>query len=312
MSEINYIPIKQKDGYVTRLTHYACSQKPKASLLILHGMAEHQKRYQHFSNYMVEQGYDVYTYDHRGHGTDKKLSDLGFIAPENGYQLVIEDAITISEYIEQNNRCSRFYLLGHSMGSLITRNIIHTYDKYTGVILSGTTHPPKLLTESGLFLSGLIKRFKGARHVSPYLNNLMFGRKKYTSLSTRTAYDWLSRSNPIVGAYMHDPYCGYTCTASFYHDLIKLTKRATNKKLIGLTKRELPLYIISGEKDPVGGYGKEVRKFLAILKKYEFKDVTSKIYPECRHELLNELNNQEVYSDIVQWMAKKTTSSHSA
>lgn len=304
MSELNYISIKQKDGYITKLTHYVCSAEPKASLLILHGMAEHQKRYQAFSEYLVNQGYDVYTYDHRGHGMDKKLSDLGFFAKENGYQLVIEDAITVSKYIKQNNRCSSFFLLGHSMGSLIARNILQSYDEYTGVIISGTTNPSRLLTNAGLFLSGIIKKFKGARHVSPYLNNLMLGRKKYTALSSRTAYDWLTRSNPVVGAYIHDPYCGFTCTASFYHDLLKLTKRATNKKLIGLMKKDLPLFIISGEKDPVGGYGKEVRKFLAILKKYEFKNVTSKIYPDCRHELLNELNNQEVYSDILQWMEK--------
>lgn len=305
MSEITYISIKQKDGYVTRLSHYLCPNKPKASILILHGMTEHQKRYHSFSEFLVNQGYDVYIYDHRGHGTDKKLSDLGFFAPENGYQLVIDDAVNISNYIEQNNRSSKFFLFGHSMGSLISRNVIQTHDNYTGVILSGTGYPQKLMVRGGLFTSGMIKKIKGAKHVSPYLNNLLFGGKKYTSLTTRTAYDWLSRSNPVVGAYMHDPYCGYTCTASFYHDLAMLAKQATNKKLIKLTKRELPLFIICGDKDPVGGYGKEVHKFINVLKKCEFTDVSSKLYPECRHELLNELNNEEVYSDIQQWLLKR-------
>lgn len=305
MNEINYITIKQKDGFITKLTRITCLKKPKASILILHGMAEHQKRYQVFGEYLADLGFDVYYYNHRGHGTDKKLSELGFISPEKGHQLIVEDAITVSNYIEANNRCSKFFLLGHSMGSFIARNVIQTYDKYNGVILSGTAYPLHLATTAGLFISSFIKSFKGPKHISPYLNNLLFGSKNYTKLSDRTAYDWLSRSHTVVGAYIHDPYCGFTCTASFYHDLLKLISSVTKKKLIRQTKKELPLFIISGEKDPVGGYGKEIKKYLSVLKKLGFTNVTSKLYPDCRHELLNELNNEEVYSDIHQWMSKR-------
>ena len=305
MNDVTYTAIKQKDGYNIKITHYNCPKRPKASVLILHGMAEHQKRYQAFALYLVSNGYDVFTYDHRGHGTERKLSELGFFGPDKGYQLVVEDAIAVSDYIEHNNRSNKFFLFGHSMGSLIARNVIQQYDKYNGVILCGTAYPVKFLTTSGLFLSELVVKFKGPKHISPFLNNLMFGNKKYTSLSTRTAFDWLSRSNPLVGAYMHDPYCGFTCTSSFYHDLLKLIQSATKRNHIRMTKSELPLFIISGEKDPVGGYGKEIQKYLSVLKKAEFTNVASKLYPECRHELLNELNNEEVYNDIQQWMAKR-------
>ena len=305
MNDITSITIKQKDGAITKLTQYICPDTPKASILILHGMAEHQNRYQAFAKYLVGQGFDVFTYNHRGHGSDKKLTDLGFISAENGYHLVVEDTIAVSEQIDKINRSSRFFLLGHSMGSLIARNVIQTYDKYTGVILSGTTYPSKLLTVSGLCISSLISKFNGPKHISSYLNNLMFGGKKYTSLGSRTTFDWLSRSNPVVGAYMNDPYCGFICTASFYHDLLKLVSFATKKNSICQTRKDLPLYIISGEKDPVGGYGKEIHKFLSILKKYEFTNVFSKLYPDCRHETLNELNHDEVYDDIQQWITKR-------
>ncbi len=305
MNEVNYISIKQRDGYITRLTHFCCQKRPRASILILHGMAEHQKRYHMFTGYLVDQGFDVFLYDHRGHGTDKKLSELGFFAPSKGYQLVVEDVIHISDYIEKNNRCSKFFLLGHSMGSLIARNVLQTYDKYNGVILMGTTHPSKLQVSGGLMVSSLIRKLKGPKHVSPYLNNLITGGKKYTRLSDRTAYDWLSRSHTIVGAYIHDPYCGYTCTASFYHDLLKLASFATKKSLLRQTKKELPIYVISGERDPVGSFGKEIKKLLNVYKKSGFTNVASKLYPECRHELLNELNHEEVYSDILQWIAKR-------
>ncbi len=305
MGEVVNIQVKQSDGYITKLTHYLCSKEPKASILILHGMAEHQKRYQGFAEYLVHQSYDVYTYDHRGHGIDKKISELGFFALDNGYQLISQDAIAVSKYINKNNRCNKLFLFGHSMGSIIARNIIQTYDQYHGVILSGSNFPPKILIRLGLLLSGMIKKFKGPKHISPSLNNLIFGNKKYTSLSTRTVFDWLSRSNPIVGAYMHDPYCGFTCTASFYHDLFKLNQYATSKKLIQATKKDLPLFIISGMKDPVGGYGKEIHKFSNTLKKLGFVDFLTKLYPDCRHELLNELNKEEVYEDIHTWVTKK-------
>ncbi len=305
MSDINYISIKQKDGHVIKLTNYVCPKRPKASILVLHGMAEHQKRYQAFAEYLVKNGFDVFLYDHRGHGTDKKLSELGFFSNDNGYQLVVDDVISVSEYIEANNRASKFFLFGHSMGSIIARNVIQSYEKYNGVVICGTPFPSMLMTKSGLFLASLIKHFKGPKHISPFLSNLMFGGKKYTSLSTRTAFDWLSRSNPIVGAYMHDPYCGFTCTVSFYHDLLKLTQHSIKRSMIKLTKTEMPLFVISGEKDPVGGYSKDVLKYLSLLKKLGFSNVTSKFYPECRHELLNELNNEEVFSDIQQWISKR-------
>jgi alpha-beta hydrolase superfamily lysophospholipase len=302
MNEVNSIAIRQKDGFVTNLIYYACSSTPKASVLILHGMAEHQNRYQSFANFLASNEIDVYIYNHRGHGTNQKLSELGYISSENGYQLLIEDAIAVSDYIVQNNRCKKFFLLGHSMGSLIARNVIQTFPNYNGVILIGTTFPPYLLTLSGLFISNLIRTIKGAKHPSPFMNKLILGNKKYTSLASRTAFDWLTRSNPIVGAYINDPYCGFICTASFYQDLLRLTRRASKKKNIRLVNRELPLFIISGEYDPVGGYGKEILKYELTLKRFGFSNTTTKIYPECRHELINEINNLEIYDDIHQWI----------
>lgn len=302
MSENTVIALKQKDDYIIKLTHYICPTDPKASILLLHGMAEHQKRYQDFANFLVNEGYDVYTYDHRGHGINTKLSDLGFFSAKNGHQLVVQDAIMVCDHIEKNGRSTKLILFAHSMGSFIARNIIQSKDSFCGVVLCGTGHPTKPLVQAGLFLSAFIRKFKGPKHISPFMNNLLFGSKKYTSLSSRTSYDWLTRNNPVVGAYIHDPYCGYTCTASFYHDLLKLIQGSMKKNQYRSTNKELPLFIISGERDPVCRYGKEIQKFLAFLKKVGFTNISSKLYPECRHELLNELNNKEIYSDILSWI----------
>jgi alpha-beta hydrolase superfamily lysophospholipase len=304
MSNTKYITIKQNDGYLTKLTYFCCTKKPQASVLILHGMAEHQARYTSYAQYLVDIGFDVFIYNHRGHGTDKKLNELGFFSYHKGYQLVVDDAITVSQYIEKNNRSKRFILFGHSMGSLIARNVIQAYDKYNGVILCGTAYPTKLLLSSGLFITSLVKKIKGPKYVSPFLKNLLFGGSKYTNLANRTAFDWLTRSNPVVGAYIHDPYCGFICTSSFYHDLLKITANAASKKLIHMTKSDLPIFIISGEKDPVGSFGKDVKRLISKYKKLGFTNIAYKLYPDCRHELLNELNKEEVYSDITHWISK--------
>lgn len=301
----NYILIEQKDGYVTKLTYLSCPKKPKASILILHGMAEHQKRYHSFAKYLLNLGYDVFLYDHRGHGTDKKISELGYFSSNKGYQLVTEDAILVSQYIKKNNRSNRFFLFAHSMGSLIARNVIQTYNNYNGVILCGTTYPPNAVIRLGLMLTSLVKRIKGAKYISPFLNKVIFRGKKYTELSDRTVYDWLTRSHSVVGEYINDPYCGFICTASFYNDLLKLTANAANIKSIKMTNRDLPIFIISGEKDPVGGFGKDIKRLLSTYKKLGFNNISYKLYPDCRHELLNEVNKSEVYSDVNHWISKQ-------
>jgi alpha-beta hydrolase superfamily lysophospholipase len=302
--ESKTVIITQKDGYQTSLYQYFSSIEPKASILILHGMAEHHKRYLSFASFLNTQGIDVYLYDHRGHGTDKILKDLGYFGEYEGYKSVIQDAINILQFINQNKRTNKIILMGHSMGSLIARNVIQQYDNMNGVILSGTTYPSKLLLKSGMFLASIIKKFNGAKHRSALLNNIMFGNKAYTKLITRTSFDWLSRNNKAVGAYINDPYCGFTCTISFYHDLLKLAYKASISSFMKKTPNTLPIFIISGEQDPVGGYSKEIIKLANFYKKWEYHKIETRIYPESRHELLQELNVEEVINDITDWILK--------
>lgn len=303
--ESNKDVIEQKDGHKTVLYHFFCKDEPKACIIILHGMAEHHNRYYPFADFLVSQGIDVYLYDHIGHGTDKTQTELGFFSNTKGYEKVIEHAQEVINFVTKNKRCKKVFLMGHSMGSIIARNIIPKYDKLDGVILCGTTHPPKAMTQSGLFLSSLIQMFRGSKHRSPFINNLMFGGKPYAKLRTRTSFDWLSRSNPAVGAYINDPYCGFLCTISFYHDLIKLTSLSTKISNIKKTRKNLPIFIISGDDDPVGGCGKEINHLLSIYNKYGYQNVSSKLYPQCRHELLQELNATEVMNDITTWLTKQ-------
>jgi alpha-beta hydrolase superfamily lysophospholipase len=297
--------VVQKDGYKTVVYHFYGEQKAKASIIILHGMAEHHKRYYKIAGYLADHGIDTYIYDHRGHGTDKLLKELGFFDEKNGYKKVIDDAISVIKYVKNKKCADKIFLMGHSMGSLIARNVIQQYDEMDGMILSGSTHPSKVITRFGLILSSLIKLFYGSKHRSPLLNNMMFGSKPYRKLISRTSFDWLSRNNPDVGAYIHDPYCGFLCTISFYHDLLKLVSFATNSAYMKKTRKNLPILIISGDHDPVSNFGKEILRLTALYKKWSYNNVTTKLYPECRHELIQELNADEVMSDIASWITKQ-------
>lgn len=291
-----------KDGMKTVLYCYETSLVPIASILILHGMAEHHKRYEHFVKYLLDQGFDVYLYDHRGHGTDKITKELGFISSKHGYCLLISDGVNILNFIRKNGRCNKLFLFGHSMGSLVSRCIIQSYNNLDGVILSGTTNPSKVKLLPGILLATIIKKIYGPKHPSRLLDQIIFGSKHYNSLRKRTTYDWLTRNNPVVGAYIHDPYCGFLCSISFYQDLLKLTLMASTSKKIKKTPKKLPLFLISGNHDPVGSMGREVATLYKNYKKWNFENITMKLYPECRHELLQELNAEEIMNDILVWI----------
>lgn len=295
--------ITQNDGYQTSLFCYETSKTTVlGSILILHGMTEHHERYLDFIHALTLEGFDVYTYDHRGHGTDKKLSELGFIAKRKGASLLTEDAYTICRHIKENGRSEKIAVFGHSMGSLILRCLMQTYDEMDCAIISSTTMPPVAVSRAGAFLASLLSLFQGPQKRSSFLQKAMFGGKAYTSLCSRTTYDWLTRNNTVVGRYMDDPYCGFLCTTSFYRDLATLAACAAKRKGIAATRRDLPLLLLAGEKDPVGGSATQVIQLHKLYTKLGFQTADLKVYPEARHELLNELNAEEVYKDIFTYL----------
>lgn len=294
--------IIHKDGVKTELYCFQENPSPLASILILHGMAEHHTRYYPFIEHLVKEGFDVYIYNHRGHGSNRPAEELGYISPRNGHLLLIQDGIDILKYIRKNGRCNKLYLFGHSMGSLVSRCIIQSYHDLNGVILTGSTLPAKLKIYSGLLLTSLIKAIYGPTHPSKLMNKLLFGAKPYKMTNTRTPFDWLTCNKEVVDAYISDPYCGFLCSISFYKDLLNLSYQSGSPKRMKMTAKDLPIYILSGEKDPVGNMGKEIKHLYDRYLKWNYKDITMKLYPNCRHELLQELNSKEVMEDISSWL----------
>jgi len=297
------LKVTQKDGTVTNLFSYKTSSETVlGNIVILHGMAEHHGRYLDFIQALTTGGFDVYIYDHRGHGTDKKIGELGYVAKKNGAALLVSDAIAVCDYVKENGRSKKLAVLGHSMGSMILRCVMQTYDSMDCAVVCATTMPPVAVSRFGTFLGNIICAFRGAGHRSKLMQNIMFGGQAYTSLCTRTSFDWLTRNNTIVGQYIDDPYCGFLCTASFYRDLTTLAGNSSVKRSIAKTRRDLPILFITGSKDPVGGYASQVIGLHKIYTTLGFEHTKLKVYPEARHELLNELNYQEVYHDVISYL----------
>lgn len=298
---IEQIKLTQQDGHISNVTKYAVASEKKGSLLLLHGMAENFERYDEFARSLSSNGYDVYLYSHRGHGTHLAIEDLGYFGPKDGYQLVINDAITILTYIRQQEPNLPLFLMGHSMGSIITRNIIQTYHDLDAIIICGTANPAPYMTKFGLFVSSLTGYKKHPKKKSPMMNQLMFSGRAYSKCRKRTSNDWLCTDEAVVDAYNENDYCGFICTKSFYHDLLMLTKNATTPAKMLQTKKDKPILIISGDADPVGGCGKDVNRLIVFYKQHGYQ-VKSKLYPGLRHEILNEPCKNDITIDILSFM----------
>lgn len=279
------------------------AEEIKGVIQIVHGMAEHCLRYGDFATFLTHNGYGVYAHDHRGHGQSlDQEEDLGFFHDDQGWQHVVDEVHHVTTYIKEHHPKKHIFILGHSMGSLITRGYIQQYGhEVKGAIISGTSATKGMLGKVGYLLAKAICAVKGPRHYSSLLNQLSFGSFNKKFAPNRTAYDWLSRDKKQVDCYVDDERCGFVCTASFFMDLLAGLEHISHKENIKKTPKTLPLFIISGTKDPVGNMGKGVTKVIKDYITCGYR-VQVKLYDEGRHEILNETNYMEVYMDILKFI----------
>lgn len=280
--------------------------KPKAIVQIAHGMAEHIERYSDYAKALTNEGYIVYGNDHRGHGkTAGSNENLGFFADENGWDLVVEDMHELTNIIKIENPKLPIFLFGHSMGSFLSRTYMQRYGKdVNGVILSGTGGNSGLLGNVGILLAKREIKKNGKRFRSKKMDKLSFGSFNNAFKPNRTGFDWLSRDTKAVDKYIEDPLCGQIFTTGFFYDMLYGLKKLMKKKYIKKTPKDLPIFFISGDKDPVGKNTKGVYQAIKTYKKIGIKDISYKFYKDSRHEILNEINKEEVYNDIIEWLNK--------
>jgi alpha-beta hydrolase superfamily lysophospholipase len=293
-----------QDGAELKYLRWLPDTKVKAVLQIVHGMAEHASRYDEFAHFLNENGYAVYACDLRGHGlTVASIENTGHFAESNGWDLVVKDCIKMNEIICKEQSGSPVFLLGHSMGSFIARDMIsQNSEKYKGVILSGTSWNPLLLLVFGKMVAKIQKLFSGKKHKSKLLDKLSFGSFNSKFKPNRTAFDWLSRVPEFVDRYVKDEYCGFVCTAGFFDDMFGGIMKIQKSKIIRKTSSNLPVLLACGENDPVGNFTKGVKQVYKEYKNCGVKDIELKIYFQGRHEILNEINRNEVYADLLRWM----------
>lgn len=299
-------PSTGKDQLKIVATKWEPEVPARAVVQIAHGMAEHMARYDSFARFLGERGFAVYGNDHRGHGQTAAEGIRGWFAEENGFELVVQDLVQLTQIIRREQPELPVFLFGHSMGSFLVRRTIQLDgEELQGVILCGTGSDPGLLGKLGLALAKREVRRKGGRALSPTLAKLTLGNFNRNFRPQRTRYDWLSRDEREVDRYIADPLCGGVFTAGFYADLLTGLITIHRRENIQKTPVDLPVLLIAGDQDPVGDYGKGVQQVYEMYRRVGLEDITCRLYPEGRHEILNELNKEEVYKEIADWLEKR-------
>ena len=291
----------------TKLAAYIWTpEKPRAMVQLAHGMCEHLPRYAEFAEYLTAHGFLVFGHDHLGHGSTAQNADgLGFIASNDGAEHLVEDVHLLSLHMKEKHPHLPLVLFGHSMGSFIVREVLARYgNDYAASVICGTGGP-ETPAGAGKLLAKLMMLFRGKRYRSVLLKGIAFAGYNKKCGKGCDPNAWLSRDGEVVSRYHDDPLCGYVFTLSAYHDLFTLVENVSRRDWAGRLPKELPLLLISGEDDPVGGFGKGVRAVEKRLRAVGISDLTAILYPNMRHEILNEIEHETVWSDIKQWLEQK-------
>ena len=281
--------------------------QPRAVLQISHGVAEYILRYEPLAAFLTERGFAVVGHDHLGHGTSVAPGGARlYFGPKGSWNWVVEDLHTRRTLAAAQFPDLPYFLLGHSMGSFLTRTyLIRWPGTVDGAVLSGTGQEKAPLVAFGRLLAGGLAALKGPDYVSPLIYELSLGAYNKKFQPARTRADWLSRDRDMVDANLNDPLCAFQPTVSMFRDMMEGLQFIASKKNLSKMDVDTPIYFLSGDQDPVGSMGRGVRKVEAMFRSAGCRDVTVKLYAGGRHEMFNELNRQEVMEDLLVWLEQR-------
>lgn len=273
-------------------------------LQVVHGMAEYAERYEEFAEFLTQKGFVVTGEDHLGHG--KSVADggrYGYFCEQDPATVVVRDVHRLKKMTQELYPHVPYVILGHSMGSFITRNYLFRYGTgISGAVIMGTGMQPRSAVRTAKTLTALQKLFCGGTHIGRMMDKMAFGAYNKRVEEPRTSVDWLSRDAAKVDRYAADPLCGFVFTLNGFGTLFELVSRLYSRENLSHIPKELPLFMVSGTADPVGEYGKGVERAYESLKAAGLKDIRLKMYEGARHELLNETNRDQVMEDIYDWI----------
>jgi alpha-beta hydrolase superfamily lysophospholipase len=274
--------------------------RPRAVVQIAHGLTEHSARYARLAAALNAAGYAVYASDHRGHGPNAAAADLGHFADEGGWDKVVGDLWTFNRLIAAEQPGTPIIFLGHSLGSFLGRGFIAEHsDALAGAALSGSNGKPPAIATLGRLIAREERLRLGKRGKSQVLFQMWFGDFNKPFKPVRTAFDWLSRDEKEVDAFVSDPRCGFPFTTQLAIDVLDALPHVTSRQSLAPIRKDMPIYIFSGERDPVGA---NIDGLIGDLEAAGFTTLTTRIYPGARHETLNETNRDEVTHDLIAWL----------
>lgn len=282
-----------------KLSILTCSpeNEPKAIFQIVHGMAEHKERYMALMEYLADRGVLSVIHDHRGHGQSvKSEEDLGYMYA-GGWNAMVEDVRKVNAWIRAEHPGLEVNMLGHSMGSMVVRSFTKRYDREISRLLvcgCPANNPAKGV---GLLMAKMICAFKGEKHRSKFLDNLSFGTYN-KPFESEGPFAWLSKNADNVNAYIADPLCGYCFTANGFKNLLGVMVDCYSPKAWAMGNAALPIMFISGGDDPCRISDKDFQKAVDFMKARGYSNVSSKLYPSLRHEILLEKEAETVFADI--------------
>lgn len=228
---------------------------------------------------------------------------MGHLHKGIDWSLMANDLFSIKKKIIDAEVSCPVFLMGHSMGSFLVRCAVQMRrDMFDGLIVSGTADGQGAVGKAAVKIADVACKMVGEKKYSPKIQSMMFGSYNKEIPGAKTEYDWLTRDEDEVARYMADPYCGYVCTNGFYHELLAGIQQANDPANIAKINKKMPVYIFSGDKDPVGNYGKGVQQVEKLFINAGMEDVTTTLYTGGRHEMLNETNRDEVMADLVDWV----------
>ena len=280
----------------------------RAVLQICHGVAEHIARYDAFARYLNDLGIAVVGHDHLGHGLS--LPEGGtpvYFGESNTWNTVVDDIYVLHQRIRLWYPDVPLCIMGHSMGSFLTRTYLIRYPgTVKAAVIMGTGWQPKAVIAGGMAVAKAVGAVVGENGTSDLVTNLAFGAYNKLFAPNRTSCDWLSADEGNVDAYMADPLCGADATVGLFRQMLSGIR--FNQKLSNLRQMDprIPVLFVAGEKDPVGDCGNGVRRTYQEFRRAGVQDCTLKLYPGLRHEILNEkAQQQQIFEDIGQWLTSK-------